>query len=1212
MKKNILSKIITLGVVATPILIGTTLVSNSNVTLNENNSMVKMEAKAPVLLEKTITSKFVGDLVHQKVSETPGATWNGILVESDFTGAIKVQGGAFSETLNQITSVTLPESVVEIGIGAFERIRGNTVLTNVTALGVTSMGADAFKDTTTIAQRGIKLVESENIKIANATLWGTTPDKLNIIKLPKPPVPADGIITKEFVDKLIKYEKYTAADIGSTWNGSLNAFDFIGATSVDIEAFKDNVEITSIVLPETVKKIGPVSFTGAINLTTLSALGVTDIGASAFSGTVGLTNISIPNVISIGINAFSGSTSLTTIELLNIKSIGRGAFNQMLGILPEGIKLTYSENIKYANASAWGLDKRFFSIANFPTNPPVPKIIDKAFVDKLIEYKKASFSTSFPWTNVLSATDFTGATSVADGAFQDNAEIRIITLPDTVLSIGADAFKGMTLLGAKGIKLTYSENIKLPNALYWGITDETKLEISNLPTNPIVPEIITNEFVNQLITYKKSMLPTANPWDGILVADDFTNATSVAAGAFQNIADVNSITLPEAITSIGANAFNGASSLTTVSALNATSIGANAFTGTTSMLAEGIKLTYSKDIKLGNATAWGTDIEKLSIANSPANPPVPKIIDKAFVDKLIEYKISLLASTVAWDGDLVDADFTNATSVAAGAFKKNTQVKSITLPDTVKSIGVDAFNGSTALTTVSAFGVTSIEAGAFTGTTSMLAEGIQLTESENIKATQANADIWGTTLANLKITALKPPVIPTEITSVFVNELILYKDATATVANPWDGDLVATDFTGATSIAVGAFKDRTEITSIILPETITLIGADAFNGTSSLTTISALNATSIGANAFAGTTAIVNEGIKLTFGENIKPSEANTWGTTFDKLSIANTPVKPSVPENGIINKAFVTDLINHKKELSTIANPWDGILVESDFTGATVIQFNAFKDNTEITSISLPMTVNDIQADAFNGASSLTSISAFGATSIGNGAFAGTTGITGVGDSKINLTYSTNITPANAIAWGTTEGNLNIVEGDIPIPPPTPPGFFDNMNNIYMIAGIGAGVLLLIAGALTGFLVYRKNANGSGSGSEKDKSKDKDSKDKKDKSKEKDSKDKKDKDSKKDKKDKSKDKDSKKDKKDKSKDKDSKKDKSKDKDSKKDKDDSKTKSTDTNELDDTENKVDQITKEITDDKNDDSKSVDTNEVDETKDDSKSTEVDEN
>jgi hypothetical protein len=62
-------------------------------------------------------------------------------------------------------------------------------------------------------------------------------------------------------------------------------------------------------------------------------------------------------------------------------------------------------------------------------------------------------------------------------------------------------------------------------------------------------------------------------------------------------------------------------------------------------------------------------------------------------------------------------------------------------------------------------------------------------------------------------------------------------------------------------------------------------------------------------------------------------------------------------------------------------------------------------------------MTVNDIQADAFNGASSLTSISAFGATSIGNGAFAGTTGITGVGDSKINLTYSTNITPANAIA---------------------------------------------------------------------------------------------------------------------------------------------------------------------------------------------------
>jgi hypothetical protein len=55
-------------------------------------------------------------------------------------------------------------------------------------------------------------------------------------------------------------------------------------------------------------------------------------------------------------------------------------------------------------------------------------------------------------------------------------------------------------------------------------------------------------------------------------------------------------------------------------------------------------------------------------------------------------------------------------------------------------------------------------------------------------------------------------------------------------------------------------------------------------------------------------------------------------------------------------------------------------------------------------------MTVNNIQANAFEGASNLTTISALGVTSIGNDAFKGTTGITGVGDSKINLTYSENI----------------------------------------------------------------------------------------------------------------------------------------------------------------------------------------------------------
>jgi hypothetical protein len=40
MKKNILSKVLTLGIIATPILVGTTLISTSNINANSSYSNI--------------------------------------------------------------------------------------------------------------------------------------------------------------------------------------------------------------------------------------------------------------------------------------------------------------------------------------------------------------------------------------------------------------------------------------------------------------------------------------------------------------------------------------------------------------------------------------------------------------------------------------------------------------------------------------------------------------------------------------------------------------------------------------------------------------------------------------------------------------------------------------------------------------------------------------------------------------------------------------------------------------------------------------------------------------------------------------------------------------------------------------------------------------------------------------------------------------------
>ena len=915
----------------------------------------------------SIDANFVNKLITYKKSMLPtGASWDGVLVDSDFIGEISpnsVAEGAFQGN-TEIKSITLPNTILTIGSNAFS---GTSNITTISILGATSIHINAFAGMTNMSNGGIKLKWSNEINATKAQTWGTTPEKLSFTGIESIPSITDGIIDDVFVNILIKHKINT--DPSGNWNGILVATDFVGANSIADSAFQNRNEVTSITLPNTVLRIGPNAFNGASALTTISALNATSIGSQAFDGTTGIT-----------------------------------------GVEDSKINLTSSSEIKIGNAGNWGIgDPNKLNIIDSPTNPTVPTDIDANFVTELIKYKKSLLATGDIWDGVLIATDFANATSITPNAFQGNTEIKSITLPDTVLGIGENAFNGMTSIIDNGINLTYSENIKLGNAQFWG-TELHKLNIIGAPTNPQDTKVVTADFVSQLIKYRKSMLEGTTPWDGILIATDFKTATSIADSAFQDNTEIKSITLPNTVLRIGDNAFSGAINLTTISAFGATSIGTNAFDGMTSITGvdnSKINLTSSSEIKIGNATNWGiADHNKLNIIDSPTNPTVPTDIDANFVTELIKYKKSLLATGDIWDGVLIATDFANATSITPNAFQGNTEIKSITLPDTVLGIGENAFNGMT----------------------SIIDNGINLTYSENIKL--GNAQFWGTELHKLNIIGAPTiPVAPRDINAEFVTELIKYKKSLLATGDIWDGVLIATDFTNAITINSNAFQDNTEIKSITLPNTVLRIGANAFNGASSLTTISALGVTSIGANAFGETTGITgidNSKINLTYSEDIKLGNATNWGTRSDKLNIIDAPNIPKVPK--IITADFVSQLIKYKKSLVATSASWDGVLVESDFTGATSIAEGAFKNNMDIKSITLPLTIVKIGIDAFSRSYNLKTISALGVTSIGANAFSGMTSITGTGDSKINLTYSENIKIGNAENWGINDNNKLLI----------------------------------------------------------------------------------------------------------------------------------------------------------------------------------------
>ena len=95
------------------------------------------------------------------------------------------------------------------------------------------------------------------------------------------------------------------------------------------ECFAENLDIKSVIIPNTVTSIGHRAFYNCTNLTSINIQdGVTSIGGSAFYNCTNLTSITIPNsVTTIGMSAFENCTSLTSITIPNsMKSIRNSAF----------------------------------------------------------------------------------------------------------------------------------------------------------------------------------------------------------------------------------------------------------------------------------------------------------------------------------------------------------------------------------------------------------------------------------------------------------------------------------------------------------------------------------------------------------------------------------------------------------------------------------------------------------------------------------------------------------------------------------------------------------------------------------------------------------------------------------------------------------------------------------------------------------------------
>ena len=406
---------------------------------------------------------------------------------------------------------------------------------------------------------------------------------------------------------------------------------------------------------------------------------------------------------------------------------------------------------------------------------------------------------------VPSELDGYSVTSIGDGAFHNRSNLHIITLPDSIKTIGANPF---TL---DNIRITVSPDhpyLAVIDGVLFSKPDKRLIYFPDAKEDYVVPDGIQS--IGDAAFWGCSSLSSIALPEGL---------TSIGMCAFWGCSNLSSILLPDGLTSIEIGAFCNCSNLSNITLPEGlTSIGDYAFVACSSLS----RITLPDSIETIGINPFSSN--NISISVSPDHPYLAIIEGVLFSkpDKRLVYFPDTKEEYVVPNGIQCIGD---------SAFDGCLSLSSITLPDGLTDIGNCAFKNCSSLSSiVLPEGVTSIGDSAFYNCSSL----------SNIVLPKGFTSIGVYAFGNCS--SLTNITLPEGGTSI--GDWAFYNCSSLSSITLSDA---------LTSIGNMSFYECSNLVNIVLPEGVTSVGNDAFSHCESLSSITLPDSlTSIGDNVFYG------------------------------------------------------------------------------------------------------------------------------------------------------------------------------------------------------------------------------------------------------------------------------------------------------------------------------------------------------------------------